>query len=78
MPNHFNDGSGGPIRGLHLCLPFTVWCSLRDEGVTTIDELRAVADRLERLPGIGTKTAQVIREELARASSPEEDPSGPN
>jgi hypothetical protein len=78
MPNPLNDGWGGPIRGLHLHLPLTVWSSLRDEGVTTIDELRVVADQLERLPGIGTKTARLIRDELARASALEGGPSGPN
>ena len=41
------------------------WNSLLDEGVTTINELKAIAGRLERLPEIGTKTVQVIRQELA-------------
>ena len=67
MPNHFNDRWGGPIRGLRL--PLNAWKSLSDEGVTTINGLREIADRLERFPGIGTKTAQVIREEIARVSA---------
>lgn len=69
MPNHFSERWGGPIRGLRL--PLTVWNTLRDEGITTIDQLRAVADQLERLPGIGVKMGRVIREELGRASTPE-------
>jgi hypothetical protein len=68
MPNHVNDRWGGPIRGLRL--PLNAWKSLGDEGITTIDGLRAIADRLERCPGIGPKTAQVIREEIARVSAP--------
>jgi endonuclease III len=54
---------GGPIRGLRL--PLNAWDALRAEGITTIGQLREVADRLETLPGIGPKTAQLIREELA-------------
>ncbi len=69
MPNHFNEHWAGPIRGLRL--PLIVWSALRDEGITTLGELRAVADRLECLPGIGPKMARVTREELARASVPE-------
>jgi DNA-directed RNA polymerase alpha subunit len=64
MPNHFQDRLEGPIRGLRL--PLSAWNSLQDEGITTIDQLRAVADQLERLVGIGSKTADVIRDELAR------------
>ena len=69
MPNLFEGRWEGPISGLHL--PLTVWNTLSDEGITTIDQLRAVADQLERLPGIGVKMARVTREELARASVPE-------
>jgi endonuclease III len=32
----------------------------------TVAQLKAVADRLERLEGMGPKTARVVREELAR------------
>jgi hypothetical protein len=74
MPNHFNECWEGPIRGLRL--PLIVWNTLRDEGITTLDQLRAVADQLERLPGIGSKMARVTRDELARASTPEASSSG--
>jgi len=68
MPNHFNERWEGPIKGLRL--PLIVWNTLMDEGITTLDELRAIADQLERLPGIGSKMAWVTREELVRASDP--------
>jgi hypothetical protein len=74
MPNHFDERWLGPIRGLRL--PLTVWNTLMDEGITTLDQLRAIADQLERLPGIGSKMARVTREELARASAPEGSSSG--
>jgi hypothetical protein len=70
MPNHFNDRWGGSIRGLRL--PLQVWNNLRNENITTINQLRAAAGRLERLVGIGPKAAQIIREELARVSAPKE------
>ncbi len=67
MPSHFDDRWGGPIRGLRL--PLNAWTSLEDEGITTIDQLKAVADQLERLPGIGMKTARIIRDEITRVSA---------
>ncbi|KLK93027.1 hypothetical protein AA309_10620 [Microvirga vignae] len=68
--NHAHEGD---IPGLRL--PRYAWEMLHEQGITTLDQLRAVADRLHKLPGIGTKTAQLIREELARATPPEAPPS---
>ena len=70
MPNNFNDRWGGPIKEIRL--PLQVWTSLQDENITTIEQLKAMADRLENLVGIGPKAAQIIREELARVSASEE------
>jgi DNA-directed RNA polymerase alpha subunit len=67
MPNPRWELIGGPIRGLRL--PFDAWEALRREGITTLDRLRARADRIHTLPGIGSKTAQLIQEELARVTS---------
>jgi hypothetical protein len=55
--------------------PPSAWDALRAEGITTLDRLRAVADQLEKLPGIGSRMAQTIREELARATPPGRRPS---
>jgi len=54
----------GPIHGLRL--PQHAWVGLRKHGITTLDQLKAMADRLERLERIGPKTAHVVRAELAR------------
>ncbi len=70
MPNYLRDRFEGPIRGLRL--PLVVWTRLEDEGITTLSQLNAVAARLEHLVGIGPKTAQVIREELARLALPDD------
>ncbi|GEO18394.1 hypothetical protein MAE02_60900 [Microvirga aerophila] len=60
----------GHIPGLRL--PQSTWDALRAEGIMTIEQLRAVAHRVHYLPGIGRKTAQLIREELARVASSDE------
>jgi DNA-directed RNA polymerase alpha subunit len=62
-----DDPIAGPIEGLRL--PARAWTALRQENITTLDRLRAVADRLDRLQGIGAKTAQTIRAELARVAA---------
>ena len=62
----------GPIRGLRL--PFEAWEALRTEGITTLPQLRAMADQIHTLPGIGPKTAHLIQEELARVTASKKDP----
>jgi hypothetical protein len=59
----------GSIGG--LVLPPNIWYVLRRENIKTMNKLRAVADHLERLDGIGPKRAQAIRAELARVASPD-------
>ena len=61
----------GPIAGLHL--PYATWDVLMREGITTLDQLRAVADQIQQFEGIGRKSAQIIREELARVAPPDQD-----
>jgi hypothetical protein len=55
----------GPIEGLRL--PPRAWAVLQREGITTMDQLRAVADRLEWFEGVGFRTALAMREEIGRA-----------
>jgi DNA-directed RNA polymerase subunit F len=63
-PCYYYDLRAGPIEGLNL--PYATWVVLRRENITTLDQLRTVADHLEQVVGIGPKTARMIREELAR------------
>ena len=72
MPNPRWERIGVPIRGLRL--PFEAWEALREEGITTLIRLRAMADHIHTVPGIGPKTAQLIREELAHVMSPRKRP----
>ena len=63
----------GPIEGLHL--PSRAWNTLRDENITTLDQLIMAASRIVRVtPGIGRKTAQRIRAELACVVASERQP----
>jgi hypothetical protein len=62
----------GPIKGLRL--PQSTWEALQREGITTLEQLKATADRVHLLPGIGSKTAQLIRDEIDRVTSPDTTP----
>jgi hypothetical protein len=72
MP-HFYSTCIGPIKDLYL--PPVAWDVLRREKIRTLEQLRSVADGIDRLPGIGDGSARVVREELARLTSLEEQPS---
>jgi hypothetical protein len=61
---YVNQSYHGPIRGLRL--PHNAWQVLQNADIGTLDELKAVAVRMEGLSGIGLNTAQVIRAELDR------------
>jgi hypothetical protein len=45
---------------------------LRRENIVTLKRLKAVAYRIERFTGVGVKTAQAVRAELARVALLEE------
>src|SRR5215213_2146178 len=51
----------GPIRGLRL--PLNAWNVLDRENITTLPQLTAIADRIERLPGVGAGPGQPWRSE---------------
>lgn len=62
---HPNEPVAGPIDRLHL--PRRAWTVLERERITSLGQLKAQAVGIERVvPGIGRKTAQMIRAELAR------------
>lgn len=66
MPNGFYGSCEGPIGGLHL--PQSVWNVLQRENITTFEQFKAVAERIEQFPGIEPKMALVVREEIARVA----------
>jgi hypothetical protein len=69
MPRHFQTCKG-PIEGLYL--PQLTWDVFHRENIRTIDQLRAVADQLERFDGFGPITVRAIRQELDRVAEPGE------
>ncbi len=69
MPR-FYDTCAGPSGGLYL--PPGAWDVLQREKIQTLEQLRAMADRLEQVVGIESRMAEVIREALARVAPPEE------
>jgi hypothetical protein len=64
MFRSFQDVGEGPIGGLRL--PFSAWAALDRAGITTLDQLRAQVDRIQRFDGVGPKTALLLKQELAR------------
>ena len=68
----FYETCKGPIDGLSL--PHNAWEVLRRENIETLDQLKAVVDRLEQFEGIGPKTARVIRGNSPASRRPESQP----
>jgi hypothetical protein len=65
MSKGFHAVREGPIPGLRL--PRKAWLALERAGIATLDQLTAVVDRIEHVAaGIGPKSAQSIRAEVAR------------
>jgi hypothetical protein len=58
------------LNSCHERLPLSTWAALREDGIMTIEQLSTKADQIHKLPGIGQKTAQLIRDELARVALP--------
>ena len=63
---YVNQSYHGPIRRLRL--PQNAWQALQNAAIGTFDELKAVAVQIEQLPGVGPRTAQMIRAELDRVA----------
>ncbi len=51
-----------PFEGLSL--PVSAWKALENARVTSLDQLKAMAPRIEQVPEIGPSIAQVIRDRL--------------
>jgi hypothetical protein len=66
MTSDLNERRDGPIDGLRL--PGSAWKALRQANITTLEQLRAVADKIQRFEGVGPQTAKIIRGELRRVA----------
>jgi hypothetical protein len=67
MFRSYHDVCGGPIEGLRL--PQRTWAALDRAGITTLDQLTAQVDQIQRFDGIGSKIALLLKQELARIGS---------
>ena len=73
MPgNPYLEICEGPIPGLRL--PRYIWDVLKRENIRTLEQLRAVADHIERFERMGPWSAEIIRAELARVMRPGKQP----
>jgi len=71
-PTRFCDD---PFGG--LLLPMGAWKALDDAHVPNLEQLRALAPRLDRIPGMDPDTAQIIKDRLGRlAAWPPGEPCG--
>ncbi|GEO15343.1 hypothetical protein [Microvirga aerophila] len=65
MSKGFHTVRDGPIPGLRL--PRNAWAALERAGITTLDQLTAVVDRIEHVAAlIGPETAHAIKAKVAR------------
>jgi hypothetical protein len=63
--SHHDDRVRGHIDG--ILLPKWIWNTLAKDGIETIEQLARIAARIERVvPGIGQRSAEIIRAEVAR------------
>ena len=67
--SHMSRDDNVPDQSDGVRLPSRVWEVLHRENIRTVSQLRAAADRIERFTGVGPKTAQAIRDELARVAA---------
>jgi len=59
--------SRGSIPG--LLLPPRAWNALAKAGIRGLEDLKAMSERLHLLPGVGSKTARIIRDAVERLNS---------
>jgi hypothetical protein len=69
LASPFFEACEGPIGGLRL--PLNAWVALEHANITTLEQLKAVADRIEGIRGIGPRTADAVKAELERLATRE-------
>jgi hypothetical protein len=64
MSRPVSKRSANPFEGLQL--PVRVWKALEDANITSLEQLKAIASRIDRDPRIGPELAHVIKDRLQR------------
>jgi hypothetical protein len=64
MPRSPSQNPDDPFDG--LLLPMSAWKALEDAKITSLEQLKTIAPRLEQIQGMDPETAQIIKDRLAR------------
>ncbi len=67
MPRSPSHNPDDPFAG--LLLPMSAWKALEDAKITSLEQLKTIAPRLEHIRGMDPEIAQVIKDRLDRLSA---------
>ena len=62
MPRSPSQNPDDPFDG--LLLPMSAWKALEDAKITSLDQLKTIAPRLEQIQDMDPETAQIIKDRL--------------
>jgi hypothetical protein len=67
MPRACSHASDDPFDGLRL--PMDAWKAIHGAHITNLEQLKAVASRLEQIQGLDPETALIIKDRLDRLAA---------
>ncbi len=67
MPRSPSQNSDDPFDG--LLLPMSAWKALEDAKISSLEQLKTIAPRLEQIRGMDPETAQIIKDRLDRLAA---------
>jgi hypothetical protein len=62
MPRSPSQNPDDPFDG--LLLPMSAWKALEDAKISTLEQLKIIAPRLEQISGMDPETARIIKDRL--------------
>jgi hypothetical protein len=67
MPGSPSRNPDDPFDG--LLMPMSAWKALEDAKITSLEQLKTIAPRLEQIQGMDPETAQIIKDRLDRLTA---------
>ena len=67
MPRSPSQNPDDPFDG--LLLPMSAWRALEDAKITSLEQLKTIAPRLEQIRGMDPEIAQIINDRLDRLAA---------
>jgi hypothetical protein len=67
MPRSPSQNPDEPFDG--LLLPMSAWKALEDAKISSLEQLKTIAPRLEQIRGMNPETAQIIKDRLDRLAA---------